>query len=28
MHWFNHERISLKTKGLPPIAYQKQVLGT
>lgn len=28
VHWFNHERISLKTKGLPPIAYRKQVLGS
>lgn len=27
IHWFNPERISLKTKGLPPIAYRKQVLG-
>ena len=27
VHWFNHERILLKTKGLPPIAYWKQVLG-
>lgn len=27
VHWFNHERISLKTKGLPPIAYREQVLG-
>lgn len=27
VRWFNHGRISLKTKGLPPIAYRKQVLG-
>ncbi|MFC0089256.1 IS3 family transposase [Weissella thailandensis] len=27
VHWFNHERISLKTKGLSPIAYREQVLG-
>lgn len=27
VRWFNHGSISLKTKGLPPIAYRKQVLG-
>ncbi|WP_244055255.1 IS3 family transposase, partial [Ligilactobacillus pabuli] len=26
VQWFNNERISLKTKGLSPVEYRKQVL--
>ncbi|WP_369127812.1 IS3 family transposase, partial [Levilactobacillus tujiorum] len=24
--WFNHDRISMKTKGLSPISYRTQAL--
>ncbi|WP_432419152.1 IS3 family transposase [Ligilactobacillus acidipiscis] len=28
VQWFNDQRISLKTTGLSPVEYRKQVLGS